>query len=255
MKKRNQNCNGFSLIELLVVISIIAVLMAIMVPVLGRSKDRANRLLCISNIRQCYNAGYLYASDYDDYLPLGNIWADQNIPEGWTEMNFATCLVLYHQYSLTPEIGMCTSWKRWEKEFFKVPKGFDDKNFKLGGTNVGYIYYGRRFDKQGSPYTPKLEDGSIYTTPVRASDGGKRITSDTIMACFHWDNVSTGGSYGAKMPHIQNGIGYIYPEGTTQFNPKPEGLCISKLDGSARWTKWKNLQSVTQGGIRFYYSR
>jgi len=255
LKMGNNIRRGFTLIELLVVIAIIAVLMGIMVPVLARSKDRANRLLCISNIRQCYNAGYLYASDYNDYLPMGNIWNDQTQPEGWTDMNFATCLILNQQYALTPEIGMCTSWKKWQDEFFKEPPQFDDSNFKLGGTLVGYIYYGRRFDKAGSPYSPKLEDGTIYKTPVKASDGGNSITSGTVMSCFHWDTVSTGGNWGAKMPHIQNGIGQIYEPGVKRLDPKPEGLCISKLDGSGGWTKFKRLEPVTQGNVRFYFSR
>jgi prepilin-type N-terminal cleavage/methylation domain-containing protein len=246
---------AFTLIELLVVISIIAILMAVMMPVLGKSKDRANRLLCISNIRQCYNAGYLYASDFDDYLPMGNIWADQSMPEGWTDMNFNTCLILYQSYALTPEIGMCTSWKRWKDEFFNVPSKYDEEHFKLGGTLVGYIYYGRRYDKDGTDYSPKLENGTVYKTPVKASDGGKHITSNTVMACFHWDTVSTGGSWGAKMPHIQNGIGQIYQSGADKLEPKPEGLCISKLDGSGGWTKFKNLEPVTQGKVRFYFSK
>jgi hypothetical protein len=56
------------------------------------------------------------------------------------------------------------------------------------------------------------------------------------------------------MPHIENGIGRIYEPGSDKFNPKPEGLCISKLDGSGGWTKWKKLKPVTQGNVRFYYS-
>ena len=255
MYKGISKFHGFTLVELLVVISIISILMAIMVPVLGRSKDRAGRLLCLSNSRQIYNAGYLYSSDYDGYLPLGNIWADQSRPEGWTDMNYATCLILYTQYAVTPDMGMCTSWKQWKDEFFKKPNGFDDKNFNLGGTVVGYIYYGRRFDKEGSPYSPMLENGNVYKTPVRAGDGGRKITSDTIFTCFHWDTVSTGGGYGAKIPHIKNGLGYVYPNETTQFNPKPEGLNVSKLDGSGSWVKWRNLKPVTQGTFRFYYSR
>lgn len=250
-----RSLHGFTLIELLVVISIIAVLMAIMVPVLGRSKDRANRILCNSNMQQIYRAGYLYAHDYNEYLPLGNVWGKENTPEGWTDMNFHTALVLYQSYSLTEQIGMCPTWKQWREEFFKVPPSYDGEKFKLGGTVVGYIYYGRRFDEPGSNYSPLLEDGRLYKTPTKAVDGGKNITSDTILSCFHWDTISTGGSWGAKMPHIKNGIGVIYQPGATEMTPKPEGLNIAKLDGSSGWVKWRKLDSVTQGKVRFYYSR
>ena len=47
-KKRH----AFTLIELLVVIGIIAVLMGLLVPTVGRMKERAVRVVCISNQRQ-----------------------------------------------------------------------------------------------------------------------------------------------------------------------------------------------------------
>lgn len=245
---------GFTLIELLVVVAIIASLIAILLPALTRSKDRAKRLQCISNIRQCNTVGILYAQDYKDYLPMGNIWGDQTKPEGWTNMNFSTCLILNIQYALSPEVGMCTSWKQYRDAFFNEPVNYDT-NFKLGGTLVGYNYYARRYDKAGTVYSPLLADGSLYKTPVKISDGGKNITSPTVMTCFHWDTISTGSTWGAKIPHIRNGIGMTYSASATSLDPAPEGLCISKLDGSAVWEKWKKLNYITQAGVRFYFSR
>ena len=62
-------CRGFTLIELLVVIAIIAVLAAILFPVLARAREAGRKTTCSSNLRQIGVAVFMYVADYDDCFP------------------------------------------------------------------------------------------------------------------------------------------------------------------------------------------
>jgi prepilin-type N-terminal cleavage/methylation domain-containing protein/prepilin-type processing-associated H-X9-DG protein len=61
---------GFTLIELLVVIAIIAILAAILFPVFARARAKAQAATCLSNVKQLTLASIMYASDYDEKLPI-----------------------------------------------------------------------------------------------------------------------------------------------------------------------------------------
>src|SRR4051794_30180796 len=84
MHFRRQSNTGFTLIEILVVIAIIALLVALLLPALGNSKIEAQKIACINNIKQLSLAWQLYADDHDDTL-VNNHGINQTIlqRENW----------------------------------------------------------------------------------------------------------------------------------------------------------------------------
>ena len=66
-------CNGvqkFTLVELLIVISIIGLLVALSLPVLSHVKSKARMTKCVGNLHQIGIRLHSYADDYDEFLPV-----------------------------------------------------------------------------------------------------------------------------------------------------------------------------------------
>jgi prepilin-type N-terminal cleavage/methylation domain-containing protein/prepilin-type processing-associated H-X9-DG protein len=68
MKIKRHN-RAFTLIELLVVVAIIAILIAILLPSLGRAKENAKKAACGANLRSLGQAAAVYASEWEGNLP------------------------------------------------------------------------------------------------------------------------------------------------------------------------------------------
>lgn len=79
--KSSRNAAAFTLVELLVVIGIIALLISVLLPTLGRAREAANKVQCASNMRQYGVAIYQYAIANNSHYPFFSDNVTINLPE------------------------------------------------------------------------------------------------------------------------------------------------------------------------------
>ncbi len=117
---RRRLAPAFTLVELLVVIAIIAILAALLLPALSRSKEEGRTILCVSNLRQLQEAWQLYtddnlgmlASNQFDWAPVFSAstpgsWVTGDAPLGTNEMDIKNGTI--YPYGKSLAIYKCPS--------------------------------------------------------------------------------------------------------------------------------------------------
>jgi type II secretory pathway pseudopilin PulG len=236
MARKNTNDGAFTMVELLVTISIAVVILSLLLPALASGKERARRAVCKSNLRQVTLAAMLYADENNERL-----WGHTRETGDWFTQCVSVEMFRYISNYAGGKVIDCPNLYP-----FTLPGLVDQEGGRahlIWGINIGYNYLG------GITNMPKAAG---WISPLKTSD-------DPALPLLTDPNNSAGlgGRYWAIAPHLRSGP---YRQGKATFlwfdqlrTPDElgaEGGSVALLDGSVNW---KKLQQMSNKHWTFLY--
>jgi prepilin-type N-terminal cleavage/methylation domain-containing protein/prepilin-type processing-associated H-X9-DG protein len=192
---------GFTLVELLVVIGIIALLVAILLPVLSKARQSANRAKCLSNMRNMETAQMFYCNANHGYLVQAGM--AHGGTGGNEEIAWFNTLQEYFQNTL---VARCPS---------------DDSPYWEGGQpvpNSGGLQYRRTsygindfLDRDLCPWGPNFGDVPPDGAYVKIT----QIPRSSVTIQFV-EMTGSGDFAGADHPHVENWVGNNVPNSVSK---------------------------------------
>ena len=245
MSKALRARRGFTLVELLVVIGIIALLISILLPALRLAKEKANAVKCQANLRQLMQGFLYFTNDNKGSLPGRD--NDQNDAKyehrDWCVgppigMPWATA------WDKSPETGTIFKYMR-NRDVYRCPSKLSTggKYTPGGGPGAGtnehfdFAYFsawtGAKISKIKG--TAQFRDGtkgnkiSTVPTPILCEESG-----DTMLS----SNPETGHSNADAMDHGHHG-----------------GAHYGSIDGSVHWFQEPKMQHLQYAIATWWYSQ
>ncbi|MDB5172003.1 MAG: xcpT 2 [Phycisphaerales bacterium] len=153
---------GFTLVELLVVIGIIALLISILLPALQRAKEHANQAKCASNMRQIYQSLAMYVGEHKNFLPIPPLIGEigpsfYNLAYPMTDL----AVIDYQNGSLWPYLSPTTGAR---EGIFNCPSDLEEMRVvRLGGLQVHRRNFSYSFNVQMRQVDGALKVGTRIT--------------------------------------------------------------------------------------------
>lgn len=237
---RRMRKTAFTLIELLVVIAIIAILASLLLPALSKAKAKANRISCMSNLKQISLGIIMYAGDFNDRCPSNNAGG---LSWPWDMADVPFYQIFQQSAGLTRNVLYC-------------PANHDQNNdtlwnyFGLHVTGYAYTFPGtasllstninKRIYPESIAFGPITMPPASPTVRVLAADATISAHGQIIApppANYDFYRNLTGGAI------LPNGQPFHHRSNHLGSGGRPEGGNVSMLDGHIQWRKFENMQS------------
>jgi prepilin-type N-terminal cleavage/methylation domain-containing protein len=234
---------AFTLIELLVVIAIIAILAGMLLPVLGKSKQRAHVVKCLSNLRQIGLGMQMYLGEYNNTFPPGATVqftpsiTDWDSPKNYVIGNFLggndpnpTNMPnvplakdrLLNPYVPARQAWTCPSDHGWEKGMYPTTAGVVGDSYRFNWL-LQEAYYSTSGVAEDSDFNLGLKKESWVPDPTR-------FIMFHDMAVYPWQYAAVEVSQW----HNTANPGKVWNAKTVKSNPEKMVGTIGFVDGHAK---------------------
>ncbi len=231
MRKR-----AFTLIELLVVIAIIALIAALLFPVLANARESGRKTKCLSNLRQIGMAIQMYLGDYDDTFPMNRFPDAQHPPSNnWGGLQ-----------------GSSWNWKRAIRPYLNSIQLYEcPSNAFLWSDDFIENYGGVAGDESNWAWDEKLPisyafNGSFFHEGIPIRDYGEPFQRPRYLAEIPEPSwlillLETRVNYpdlgGWTLTQVWISRTGSYQSGRGLLNTHQRGVNWVFCDGSAKWLK------------------
>lgn len=238
MKRRK----GFTLVELLIVIAILAILAALLFPAFAKAREKARQATCTSNLKQLGMAMEMYLQDYDESFPYQRTpcWMSRGTDTGlcWPEQ--------VHPYVKNVQVLRCPSGPSEGCQYARCyPELCGRPNLAC---NYGFNEVVQNNGEQRNPCGWGL--GSIAAMPHPAEVVLLGDASTMFVAPWGRDlrSVNVRLAFPRKeLPDNCDLSGYSAAQ-LDSWTMHSGGSNLAFADGHVKWYPWTTIRSVSDGG-------